>query len=122
MSRRADRLAIAAAVLGLLLATYARCSPLRPAHADTQTLRPGEQCVARPVDVPSLVVSAESAAKRLADAREVPRCRAALAECTRRVVRATSPEPTWRVAVRWVGVGLAMGASFYAGLKIGEAL
>ena len=121
MSRRSDALMIMTAVLGLLLATYAQCG-LDPAHADTQTLKAGEQCVATPVKVPSLVVSAESAAKRLADAREVPRCRVALAECTRRVVRATSPEPSWRVAVRWVGVGLAMGVSFYTGMKLGEAM
>ena len=116
MSRRSDVCMLVASVVGLLIAVYATCPP--PARADTQTLRIGEQCVDRPVEVPSLVVSATSAAMRLVDARAAMRCAGALSECTRRVIRATRPEPQWRVAVRWTLTGIAIGGAFALGVAL----
>ena len=119
--RHHTRLMIAAVTLGLFMAMYA-CCPMQPAHAEPKFLQPGAQCLAEPVKVESVVVTRDSFVRAIATAKSEQRCTGLLGECTRRVVRVSKPEAQWKVAARWIGVGIGMGVSFWLGVRIGEAL
>ena len=109
------------AVLGLLMAGYATCTP--NAHADSMLLPrgttiqiPGQPLVT--LDATHYVVTRPELDRANAAAATSARLTRQLTACTRTVVRVTRPEPGWRIAGRWALIGGAVVGAFVAGAML----
>lgn len=121
---------IAAVLLGLSMAMWARCA--EPAYAEPVLMPAGSTVIPPPLGhvnhVPGhpTVILDETIfgyTRRMnnranATAAAERRLTKGLAECTRRAVRATRPEPQWRIGLRWFVTGAAVVGAFVLGVAL----
>lgn len=98
--------------------SYAACG--EPSYADAPKEFDKVGCRVGPVVVPCRYVSVARLRKANVERNMAKKLRADLMKCSRSLVRHSSPEPRWRIAVRWTAIGLAVGSAFALGVMAGR--
>lgn len=116
------RRALTLIAIGLLVAGLSTC---RPAYGEPRRLPEGTIVIVpgqsgSRLSGPRYLVTRSELERAIARDEVATRLETALVECSRSVVRATRPEPGWRIAGRWTAIGLAVGGAFVAGLWVGS--
>lgn len=111
------------AVIGLLMASYASCA--KSAHADRLMMSEGwnikitddQGTVVRDetLKATEFIIDRSAIDTANTNARRVPQLTVDLATCKGELIKATKPEASWKIGVKWAAWGITVGAAFVLG-------